>query len=118
MRRSKDLQLDLNNPRMKVPTDDRECWNITSACTACDGLRIMLYECELRYQKEQSPFRCKHNELMSNLKCKQGGDPEIIPARDPKWRASKAGFPVQQCHTTLPSWLAQSKVSKPRLISS
>ena len=66
MLRGEDPQLDLNNPWMKVPTGDRECWKLTFACATWDSMCIMTYECELRYLKEQSPFRCKHNELASN----------------------------------------------------
>ena len=85
MVRGKDPQLDLYNPRMKVqvPTGNRECWKVTSASATCKGMCNMIYKCKLRYLKEQSPFRCKHNKLVSNLNPIQGGEQETKPPQRP-----------------------------------
>ena len=56
---SEDTQLNLNNSRIRVqvPIGDRECQQITFACAVCNSMCIMIYKCELRCLKDQSPFR-------------------------------------------------------------
>ena len=73
--------------KVQVPTGNRECWNLI--CIKC----IMILKCELWNLKEQSPFKCKHNKLVFNLKCKEGGEPEVIPTPQPKMARIRSTLP-------------------------
>ena len=77
--------MDLNRPRMRVavPLGKRENWMLISAYKGCGGKNAIVYKGESQYLKEQTPFRCKHNKILS-LKLEQGKESEVIATLQPK----------------------------------
>ena len=78
--------MDINRPRMRVVAPSAKCekCRIVSTCKECGGKSIIAYEVESRYIKEQAPFDCKHNKIITSLNPEQGEEMQMIDTPQPR----------------------------------
>ena len=86
MMRGEDVNLDLNNPKMRVvvPAGKRKRGLVMSGCGTCNRKSIMMYGDKSRYLQEQLTIRCRRSGAVYSISEGEGGEAEEIAISRPR----------------------------------